>query len=258
MKRFALLLSLAFLAGCFPQQVRPQPPQVELVSFTLVSLDPFTGFADLDVRLRLTNPNGFTLPLLDSTLSAELAGAGFSLTLPALELPSNTPRETQARLRVPIAQGVQALASLVSGRPTRFRLQGELQARLGPVNVPIGPFTLVDRDVTVSFSFIPPALRLVEIRFEGGVFKLVLEVQNPNPIGFNLEGPVRLLIGGRSVAEANAQIASRPGSASRGELSVRLQGFPGLGNVQVQANLVARIPGILERPVVQLLEGAPR
>jgi len=28
-----------------------------------------------------------------------------------------------------------------------------------------------------------------------------------------------------------------------------------LGNVQVQANLVARIPGILERPVVQVLEG---
>lgn len=255
MKRFVLFLSLVLLAGCVPQQARPQPPQVELVSFSLVSLDPFTGFADLDVRLRLTNPNSFTLPLLDSTLSAELAGAGFSMTLPALELPSNTPRETQTRLRLPIAQGVQALASLVSGRPTRFRLQGEMQARIGPVNVPIGPFTLVDRDVTVNLNFTPPTLRLVEIRFENGTFKLVLETQNPNPIGFNLEGPVRLLIGGRNVAEANAQIASRPGNTSRGELSIRIQGFPGLGNVQVQANLVARIPGILERPVVQVLEG---
>ncbi|MCL6569590.1 MAG: LEA type 2 family protein, partial [Meiothermus silvanus] len=185
MKRFVLFLSLVLLAGCVPQQARPQPPQVELVSFSLVSLDPFTGFADLDVRLRLTNPNSFTLPLLDSTLSAELAGAGFSMTLPALELPSNTPRETQTRLRVPIAQGVQALASLVSGRPTRFRLQGEMQARVGPVNVPIGPFTLVDRDVTVNLNFTPPTLRLVEIRFENGTFKLVLETQNPNPIGFN-------------------------------------------------------------------------
>ena len=63
MKRFVLFLSLVLLAGCVPQQARPQPPQVELVSFSLVSLDPFTGFADLDVRLRLTNPNSFTLPL---------------------------------------------------------------------------------------------------------------------------------------------------------------------------------------------------
>jgi len=256
-----ILTGLALMLGaCVPQAVRPQAPQVELLQFNLFSLDPFSGRGEFDVRLRLTNPNPFTLPLLDSTLTAELAGAAFRLTLPALEIPSGASREAQTRLVVPIVEGTRALASLVSGQNTRFRLLGELRAQLGPAVVPIGPVTLVNREVEVrlQIAFQLPTIRLAEVRLDGPAIRLVLEVENPNPIGFTLEGPLRLLVGGRSVAESRFSLGLAPGGRNRGELRLSLSSLPGVGGVSVDLGLTARIPGILERPVVQVLQGILR
>jgi len=254
-----ILLGLALMLGaCVPQAVRPQAPQVELLQFNLVSLDPFGGRGEFDVRLRLTNPNPFTLPLLDSTLTAELGGAAFRLSLPALEIPSGASREAQTRLVVPVVEGTRALASLVSGQSTRFRLLGELRAQLGPAVVPIGPVTLVDREVRLQFAFQLPTIRLAEVRLDGPAIRLVLEVENPNPIGFTLEGPLRLLVGGRSVAESGFSLGLAPSGRNRGELRLGLSGLPGVGGVSVDLRLAARIPGILERPVVQVLQGILR
>ncbi|RDI94489.1 hypothetical protein DV704_11835 [Meiothermus sp. QL-1] len=259
MKRVLVWLGLALILGsCVPQAVRPQPPQVELLQFSLVSIDPFSGRGEFDVRLRLTNPNPYALPLLESALTAELGGSPFRLTLPALEIPTGASREASARLVVPIVEGTRALASLVSGQATRFRLLGELQARLGPAVVPIGPVTLVDREVRIQFAFQPPTIRLVEIRLDGLAIRLVLEVENPNPIGFTLEGPLRLLAGGRSVAEGALNLGLGPNGRNRGELSLRPAGLPGGGGVSVELGLSARIPGILDRSVFQVLQGVLR
>ena len=157
MKHSLLILFLALVLGaCVPQAVRPQPPAVELLGFSLIALDPFSGKADFDVRLRLTNPNSYTLPLLDSTVTAELGGTQFRFTVPAVELPNNTPREVRTRLTVPVVEGTKALATLVSGASTRFRLLGELRVQLGPAVVPVGPVTLVDRDIQLQLAFQHP------------------------------------------------------------------------------------------------------
>lgn len=254
-----MLLGMALLLGaCVPQVVKPQAPQVELLQFNLVSIDPFSGRGEFDLRLRLTNSNSFTLPLLESTLTAELGGTQFRLTLPALEIPSGASREAQTRLVVPIVEGSRALASLLGGQSTRFRLMGELRAQLGPAVVPIGPVTLVDRDVRIQFAFQLPVIRIAEIRLDGLAVRLLLEVENPNPIGFTLEGPLRLLIGGRSVAESAFSLGLAPNGRSRGELRLGLSGLPGAGGVSVDLGLTARIPGILDRPVVQVLQGVLR
>ncbi|WP_027893195.1 LEA type 2 family protein [Calidithermus chliarophilus] len=257
-RAWPLIALLLLLVSCVPQVVRPQPPDIELLEFRLLRLDPFAGSADFDLRLRLTNPNAVALPVLDSTLTAELAGAGFALTLGAVDLPAGGSRETVARLRVPVVEGARSLGVLVSGQPTRFRLTGEVRVAVGPVTVPLGPLTFIDRNVQVSLNFQLPTLRLVDLRLEGGSLRVGLEVFNPNPIGFSLEGPVRVLIGGSRVAEVSLSMRLPPGARERSDAAVRLSGFPGLGSVQVQADLKARIPGIWERDVRQVLEGVLR
>lgn len=257
MKRLAVLSLLFALVGCVPV-VQPEPPKIELLSFELVQLDPFAGAADFNLRLKLTNPNGFPLPLQESTLTAELAGVGFGMNLYPLDLAAGASRETTARLSVPVTQGANALAVLVSGKPTRFRLMGAMNARIGPAVIPIGPFTFVNREVSVGQLFRLPTLRLGEFRLEGLTLRASLEVQNPSPIGYSLLGPLRLSIGGRSVAEARFNMRVAPAGVSRGEVAFGLTGFPGVGALVVEANLVASIPGILQSPVAQILQGGLR
>ncbi|RIH83657.1 LEA type 2 family protein [Calidithermus roseus] len=257
-RSWPLIVLMLALVGCVPQVVRPQPPAIELLEFRLLRLDPFAGSADFDLRLKLTNPNTVTLPILDSTLTAELAGAGFAMTLGALDLPAGGSRETLARLRVPVVEGARSLGVLLSGQPTRLRVSGEVRVSVGSVAVPLGPLTFVDRTVQVSLNFQLPTLRLVDLRLEGGSLRIGLEVSNPNLIGFSLEGPVRVLIGGSRVAEVSLDMRLPPGARERSDAAVRLSGFPGLGSVQVQVDLKARVPGIWERDVRQVLEGVLR
>lgn len=257
-KAWPLIALLLALGGCVPQVVRPQPPGMELLEFRLLRLDPFEGNADFELRLRLTNPNTVALPILDSTLTAELAGAGFAMTLGAVDLPAGGSRESLARLRVPVVEGARSLGILLSGQPTRFRLSGEVRASVGPLTLPLGPLTFIDRTVQVNLNFQLPTLRLLDLRLEGGSLRIGLEVSNPNLFGFNLEGPVRVLIGGSRVAELNLGLRLPPNARERSEASVRLTGFPGLGSVQLQAELRARIPGIWEQDVRQVLDGVLR
>lgn len=258
MRRVLLAIFTVLVAGCVPQVARPTPPQVELLHFGLITLDPFSGRAEFDVRLRLSNPNGFALPLLDSTITAELAGSQFKLLIPAIEIPSGGNREVATRLSVPVVEGTMALSRLVSGQNTRFRLLGELQARLGPVTVPVGPFTLVDREVRLDLVFRLPTIRLVDIRLDGLAIRFALEVENPNPIGFTLQGPLRLRIGGNEVAASAFSLGLAPNGKNRGELRLGLTGLPGLGGVSVETDFKASIPGILDRPVAQILQGILR
>jgi hypothetical protein len=253
-------LSLALvICACIPQAVRPSAPQVELLQFALLSLDPFSGNAQFDVQLRLTNPNSFALPLLDSAITAELGGAGFRLNLPPVELPaSGGARVVPTRLTVPVVQGTAALASLVAGNQTRFRLLGELKVQLGPAVIPIGPVTLLDRNVQISLAFSPPALRITGIRLDGLSLVVGLEALNNNVLGFVLQGPLRLQLGGREVAQAVFNSNLAPGQTSQSEVRMQLSGIPFPGAVSIQSDLRASIPGIFDRPVSQLLQGILR
>jgi hypothetical protein len=249
-------LVLLLLTSCIPQAVRPLPPQVELLQFGLLSLDPFSGSAQFDVRLRLSNPNAFALPLLNSAITAELGGASFRFELPPVDLPaSGGVREVPTRLTVPIIQGTAALASLVAGNQTRLRLQGELKVQLGPAVVPIGPVTLLDRNVQISIAFTPPTLRITGIRLDGFSLVVGLEALNSNVLGFVLQGPLRLQLGGRDVAQAVFNTNLAPGQRSQSEVRLQLTGLPTPGGVTIQSDLKALIPGIFERSVVQVLEG---
>lgn len=252
MKRILWLVLL--LSACVPQTVRPQPPSVELLQFNLLSLNPFSGQAEFDVRLKLTNNNSFGLPLLASTLTAELGGSQFQLVLPATDLPSGQPREVQTRLAVPIANGTRALASLVGGQPSRFRLLGEIRVQVGPAVIPLGPLVMVDRDVQLALSFAVPTLKINSVRLDGLSLVFGIEASNPNVIGFVLQGPLRISIGGREVGQASLSLNLAPGARNQGDFRVQLTGFPGFGGISVNADVRATVPGILDRSVGQILE----
>ena len=260
MQRLLWLVLVVLITSCIPQAVRPSPPQVELIQFGLLSLDPFSGNAQFDVRLRLTNPNSFALPLLDSAITAELGGASFRFNLPPVDLPAagGGSREVPTRLTVPVIQGTAALASLVAGNQTRFRLLGELKVRLGPAEVPIGPVTLLDRNVQISIAFTPPTLRITGIRLDGFSLVVGLEALNNNVLGFVLQGPLRLQLGGRDVAQAVFNTNLAPGQTSQGEVRMQLTGIPLPGSVTIQSDLRALIPGIFDRTVAQVLQGILR
>ncbi len=256
--KWILLFAALILSACVPQVARPQPPAVELVQFGLSSLDPFSGRAEFDLRLKLTNPNSFGLPLLDSTVTAELGGSSFQLVLPATDLPSSQPKEIQTRLVVPLVDGTRALASLVGGQSSRLRVLGELKVQLGPAVVPVGPVVFVDRNVQLSLAFAVPTLRLTSVRLDGLSLVFGLEAVNSNVIGFVLQGPLRVSIGGREVGQAALNLNMAPSARNQGEFRVQLTGLPGLGGVSVNADVRARIPGILDRSVGQILEAALR
>ncbi|MDX2007404.1 MAG: LEA type 2 family protein [Meiothermus sp.] len=261
MKRWTLPLLAALLfaiTACIPQAARPQPPQVQLLAFGLVSLDPFSGRAEFNVNLRLTNPNGFGLPLLDSTLTAELGGVQFRMGIPAVDIPSGQSRDVQTRLSVPVADATRALASLVGGQATRFRLLGELNVTLLGARTTVGPATLLDRDVQISLNFSLPQLRITAVRLDGLALVFSLQAVNSNIIGFALQGPMRVSIGGREVGQAGLNLNLAPGQTSQGEFRVQLTGLPGFGGVSIQTDFRALIPGIFDRPVVSVLEGALR
>ena len=259
MKSKLLLFSILLtLTACVPQAARPQPPQVQLLTFNLISLDPFAGRGEFNVSLRLTNTNGFTLPLLDSTLTVELAGAQFRMSLPSVEIPSGQSRDVQTRLTIPLVEGTRALASLVGGQNTRFRLLGEMRVQLLGQGITVGPATFVDRDVQIALNFSLPQLRVTGVRLDGLSLVFGIQAVNNNLIGFALQGPMRVSIGGREVGQAGLNLNLAPGQTNQGEFRVQLTGLPGFGGLSVQTNFRALIPGIFDRPVVQVLESALR
>ena len=261
MKRWMILFFAALLlllTACIPQAARPQPPQVQLLSFSLLSLDPFSGRAEFNVNLRMTNPNGFGLPLLDSTLTVELGGIQFRMGIPAVDIPSGQARDVTTRLSIPVVEGTRALASLVGGQATRFRLLGELNVTLLGARTTVGPATLVDRDVQIALNFSLPQLRITAVRLDGLALIFSIQAVNSNVIGFALQGPMRVSIGGREVGQAGLNLNLAPGQTNQGEFRVQLTGLPGFGGVSIQTDFKALIPGIFDRPVVSVLESAFR
>lgn len=233
--RSLALLMLVLLAACVPQ-AQPQPPRAELESARLLRLDPFAGQADLEVQLRLQNPNRFELPLLESTLQAQLGNARFSAMLPELSLPAGGDRSTTLRLRVPVIEGTEALANLLQGRAVRLRLQGQTNVRLGPVTVPIGPYTLLDRDVSVNFRFETPRVSFGNLRIDvlGGRASLEYTVENPNIVGFSYGGGFAVNLFGAVVAQTNSSLNVPPQGRATGAINLNF-GLPNrLGNPEAR------------------------
>ncbi|ADR36658.1 hypothetical protein Ocepr_1201 [Oceanithermus profundus DSM 14977] len=253
-KTVALLAVLALvLAACVPGVKKPEPPQARVEGFDLISVDPFSGEARFALRLRLTNPNAFELPLLESQLALTFDRARLPFDLPAVTLPPAGFEVVETRLTVPLAESAEGVGKLLGGEAVRLRVDGRVRVQAGPVPLDLGPFTLLDENVRVDLRFALPRFTIdpaqSRLRIRDATLEVVVgfQVTNPNPIGFYLRGPLGLVIGGNTVAEAVLDVPLRPRQSGSGVLAFRVD--------------LARVPGAAAALVTGLpveLSGAVR
>lgn len=228
-KTVALLAVLTFvLAACVPGVKKPEPPQARVEGFDLISVDPFSGEARFSLRLRLSNPNAFELPLLESQLALTFDRARLPFDLPAVTLPPSGFERVQTRVTVPLAGSAEGVGKLLRGEAVRLRVDGRVRVQAGPVPLDLGPFTLLDENVRVDLRFTLPRFTIdagqSRLRIRGGTLEVVVgfQITNPNPIGFYLRGPLDLMINGNTVAEAAFDVPLRPRQSGSGVLAFRV------------------------------------
>jgi len=259
-KKVALLAVLALvLAACVPGVKKPEPPQARVEGFDLISVDPFSGEARFALRLRVTNPNAFELPLLESRLALTFDRARLPFDLPAVTLPPAGFEVVETRVTVPLTESAEGVGKLLRGEAVRLRVDGRVRVQVGPVPLDLGPFTLFDETVRVDLRFAWPRFELdpqqSRLSLSGGRLEVVVgfRVANPNPVGFYLRGPVALRVGGRSVAEAALDMPLRPRQTGSGALAFRvdLAQVPGAAAalvsglpVELAGAVRAEVPGV--------------
>ncbi len=261
MRKAVLLLSLLVLvlAGCIPGVQKPEPPQARVEGFDVVSVDPFSGKAQFALKMRISNPNSFELPLVASQLTLHFGNARLPFDLPAMTLPPAGFKMMNVKLTVPLAKTADAVGRLISGDSVRMRITGRVKVQVGPVPVELGPFTLLDETVRVNLQFAIPRFKLdpnqSRLRISGTNLEVIIgfRVSNPNPIGFYLRGPVGLVIGGDTVADAVLDLPLRPRESGSGMLAFRvnLTKVPGAATalvtglpVELSGGVRAEIPGV--------------
>jgi len=177
-------------------------------------------------------------------------------------------RFVPTEISLPLAASAREVQNLLAGEPVRVRITGKMKADLGPVPLTLGPFTLLDQDVQVDISFAMPRFELLadhsSLALSGTQLKVTVgfQVTNPNPIGFYLRGPVGLVVGGRTVAQADMPL--RPRQSGMGEVSfaVNLAEIPGAATavlsglqVELRGDVKAEIPGVWQQALNLLFGG---
>lgn len=159
----------------------------------------------------------------------------------------------ETRLTVPLAESAEGVGKLLGGEAVRLRVDGRVRVQAGPVPLDLGPFTLLDENVRVDLRFALPRFTIdpaqSRLRIRDATLEVVVgfQVTNPNPIGFYLRGPLGLVIGGNTVAEAVLDVPLRPRQSGSGVLAFRVD--------------LARVPGAAAALVTGLpveLSGAVR
>ena len=267
------LILLLALSACLPRMQQPAPPQAQVQNFQLISLDPFTGRADFQLDLKISNPNAFDLPLLESTLTLYFDDASIPFDLPEMTIRAAGFEVVPTRISVPLAEATAGLAKLLRGGPVRLRISGRSKVNVGPLPINIGPYTLLDQTVRLELSFAMPTFKLLpgqsSLSLSGGTLEVAVafQVTNTNPIGFYLRGPVALVIGGRQVASAGLDVPLRPRQSSTGRLVFRLglSEVPGAAaglvaglQLEVRGGLKAEIPGLWQQGLELLMGGRVR
>ncbi len=273
MRRFipaALVLAL-FLAACAPRLVRPAAPRAELTGIELVTLDPFADRFAVRLRLRVTNPNAFDLPVTGSELTVRLGGWTAKGTLPALTLPAQGVRETA----VPVESGLTPAASVAraffQGRSLPLALTARLRVEALGQRIWLGPYTLLQDRVRLPLRLVPPKLTLRSASVSIGPGQLALKVrffvENPLPVGFSLKGRLAARVAGSPVGALPLDLRLSPlaREAEEVRLELPLSAIPGAAQAlaggapfALSGELRAEVPGIYAASLPFELSGSAR
>ena len=267
------VILIIVLAGCLPRMQEPLPPRAQLQDFQLISLDPFADRVQLALNLKINNPNNFDLPLLASTLTLYFGDAKIPFDLPQMTIPASGFEVVPTQITIPLVSAAEEAQNLLAGESVRVRITGRAKAKLGPVPITLGPFTLLDENVKLNLRFAMPSFKVIpeqsSLALAGSQLQVIVafQVENPNPIGFYMRGPVELVIAGRPVARASLDIPLHPRQSGIGTLTfaVKLSEVPGAATailaglqIEVHGGIKAEIPGIWQQAIDLLLGGRVR
>jgi LEA14-like dessication related protein len=212
-------LSLVTLAACAPSQV-VQTPQFEMLEAGLLKLNPpglNGGAAEAVIRIQVQgrNPNPFGLKLDEIRFDLLLEGSKIAAGIaPGFELKaSGVPSQFPVDVEVPLdLNTLKNLSRIVTGQPTSYQMLGSFRVDAGILGKPnFGPYTLAQgtfkspslSSTPPSFAFRPDLTRLT-VGLGGAALDLGFEVKNTSPVGFKLVAPLGLVVGGQTVAKAEA------------------------------------------------------
>ena len=287
------LLVLVFLSACLPRAASLEEPTFRPVpeSFALVRLDPpgvGSGTATFSLDLEVGNPNPFALSLseLDFVLFINGRRAARGRSAEGVALPPRGSGRLDLAIKVPLSEAPELLgdmAHLVTGEPTRYRLEGAatvgafgLRRRLSSVTLASGT---VEQPVTLrapTFRYLPERSGLRELSVNRVVLEVGLELSNPTPLGYVFTAPdITLTLGGRSVGEGQVVTQALPAFSSTPltlrfdfnpatlgvALASRLANLSGGGlELGLSGSFALELPGILRRDfsVARLLSGVLR
>lgn len=150
--RYLTLMTLGFMAltACTPTQPPIQVPQIEVDKIRLSSLTLPTNLstpavANLDMRLRITNPNPVPVKLANVYAKLILDGLEVGeMNLPNVSLPADGETLQDAKATVPVTlKTAKAFLKIARGQESSYRLDGTFTADLGVLGTPsFGPFTI--------------------------------------------------------------------------------------------------------------------
>ena len=249
-------LSLVFLSACIPRAASVERPTFRAVpeSFALVQLDPpgvGSGTATFSLELEVGNPNPFALSLseLDFVLFLNDRRSAQGRSAEGVVLPPRGVERLTLDIEVPLSEAPELLddmARLVTGEPTRYRLEGAatveafgLRRRLSSVTLASGT---VEQPVALrapTFRYLPERSGLRELSVNRVVIEVGLELSNPTPLGYVFTAPdLRLMLGGRSVGEGQVVTQALP-AFSNTPLTLRFE----LNPVTLGVALASRLAG---------------
>ncbi|MBB6097931.1 LEA14-like dessication related protein [Deinobacterium chartae] len=258
----------ALLASCAPRLgAAVQVPQITVEQTALERLDPpglgIPASATVSLKLRVRNPNPFGVRL--SRVDGDFYLDGLKVTqvsAPGVDIAATGVSTVTVNVQVPLSnQNLGKFADLAVGKTVAYRLEGSFEVDAGALGKPtFGPYTLaqgVIKDAPIlkapEFRFRPELAKLT-FGNDGIVLELGLEVHNPNVLGFRLEAPLELRVGG--VAVAKASLSGTVGAKNAGVVYTRFQIDPlalpqaliqGRFSFSVAGSPVLIAPGITEK-----------
>lgn len=144
--RFSVLILMLLLAACSSILQKPEPPQVALAGITLTEANLFEQRFLL--KLRVSNPNGFDLPIKGLRYQLDLADREFmrGQSATAVTIPRFGNAHVEVEAHTNLLELMRQIRSLSESDRLRYRLRGELTA--GEANFTL-PF---DRSGEYDFS----------------------------------------------------------------------------------------------------------
>ena len=197
-----------------------RPPKFSLLEAGVTGLNAPGVFsnpsATVSMRVRVDNPNPIGVPVRRVTATLYLDGeAAASIEPLDFELAASASRVLTIHVVVPLSGTLlwSSVLKAARGRAVAYRLEGQFSLDLGALGQPhFGPYVLAQDTLRAGTALTPAPpsfhwradLTSLSAGADGFTLDTALEIRNSGPLGYRLEAPVQLRVGGIVLASGEA------------------------------------------------------